>query len=39
MNTSDLQEILVALKEAAGDTAYIEAKSAAGGFPKRLWEN
>ncbi len=38
MNTSDLQEILDSLKEAAGDTAYIEAKSAAGGFPKRLWE-
>ncbi|MBI3318407.1 MAG: putative DNA binding domain-containing protein, partial [Candidatus Omnitrophica bacterium] len=38
MNASDLQEILDSLKEAAGDTAYIEAKSAAGGFPKRLWE-
>jgi ATP-dependent DNA helicase RecG len=38
MNTRDLGDILATLRDSAGDTAHVEAKTAAGGLPKRLWE-
>ena len=38
MTSQELSEIIADLLETAGDTAHVEAKSAQGGLPKRLWE-
>jgi len=38
MLKEELLELIEDLKDAQSDTAHVEIKSCAGGFPKRLWE-
>lgn len=38
MLKEELLELIENLKDSKSDTAHIEIKSCAGGFPKRLWE-
>ena len=38
MLTEELREIIESLKDTQTDTSFVEIKTCAGGFPKRIWE-
>ncbi len=39
MLIEELKAIIESLKDAQADTSFVEIKSSAGGFPKRIWES
>ena len=38
MLTEELREMIEFLKDTQTDTSFVEIKTCAGGFPKRIWE-